>query len=876
MTGHELRKSFLDFFASHDHLVLPGSSLVPADPTTLFTSAGMQQFVPAFRGQVARPAPRVATCQQCLRIDDLEKVGKTPAHETFFEMLGNFSFGDYFKREAIAWAWEYVTRHLQLPREKLWISVYPSDDEAFSAWRDDADIPEDRICRLEDNWWPSGGGLGPCGPDSEIFYDMGEEWGCGRPECGPGCECGRFPEIWNLVFQQFNREPSGDLPPLPTKNIDTGMGLERAAAVVQGKSSIFECDLFAPIMERIAGLAHAKPSQQTAEAARIIADHSRAIAFALADGVTPSNDGRGYVLRRLMRRAARFGRVLGIEPPFLHKVMPSVIEVMAEPYPELERRQEAISKFSQAEEERFNETLEQGSQRVEALIERAQSEGCTVLSGAEVFELYDTYGFPMEMTEEIARDRGLAVDHEGFAAAMEQQRTRARAAAEHAFAYNQADVYSGLSGVTTFVGYEQIESEARVLAIIKGGQRVESAKAGDEVEIILGRTPFYAEAGGQVGDTGTLKAEGLEVEVADCYYASEDVVAHRARIAEGTMKEGDQVTASVDAARRKALTRAHTATHLAHWALRQVLGPHALQAGSLVEPDRLRFDFSHFQAFTPEEIEQVERLVAQRILEAQPVQTLLTDVSTARDMGAIALFGEKYGAKERVVKTGDFSLELCGGTHAEGTGSIGLCKIVAESSIGAGLRRIEAVTGFLALQRVQERERLVHETARILKTTPEEIASRAQQLSAQVRDAEKRLSAAQSKDVDTRVRDLVAQAKPLEDFRFVAARVDGVAPDGLRRLADAVVQSLGSGVAVLAAVTDEKVAFASAVSKDLTKRGVHAGNLLQEVARITGGSGGGRADFAQAGGKQPERLPQALEAIPDIIRRALQGEKHSD
>jgi len=855
-------------------VILPGSSLVLLDdPTTLFTSAGMQQFVPSFRGQAPIPAPRAATCQRCLRIDDLEKVGKTPAHETFFEMLGNFSFGDYFKKEAIAWGWEFVTRHLQLPRESLWISVYPSDDEAFSVWRGDINIPEDRIFRLEDNWWPSGGGLGPCGPDSEIFYDMGEKWGCGRPECGPGCDCGRFPEIWNLVFQQFNREPSGDLSPLPTRNIDTGMGLERAAAVVQGKSSIFECDLFAPIMDRIMSLARAEPSQQTDEAARIIADHSRAIAFAVADGVTPSNDGRGYVLRRLIRRAVRFGRAVGIEPPFLHKVMPAVIEVMDERYPELERGREAIVKWSQMEEGHFDETLEQGSQRLEALMERAQSEGRTVLPGAEVFQLYDTYGFPVEMTEEIARERGLAVDTEGFTAAMEQQRAISLSdrvtIQEYVRVRLGRDVYSGLSGVTTFVGYEQLELEAGVLAIIQDEQRVESANAGDEVEITLDTTPFYAKAGGQVGDTGTLKAEGLEVEVTDCYYPEEEVVAHRARVVKGSIREGDRVLASVDADRRAAIMRAHSATHLVHWALRQVLGPHALQAGSLVEPDRFRFDFSHFQPLSPQEIEKIETLVAQKVVEAQPVEWFRTNLDEARKMGATALFGEKYGQEVRVLKIGDYSMELCGGTHASNTGNVGLCKITAEGSIGAGLRRIEAVTGLASVDLVQRDARLLEEASRMLKASPQELPSKVQQMLAELREAQRALERFQDKQAASLADQLAGKAVSLDGISLVAAAVSGLNQQALRGVADDLVRKLGSSVVVIGQCQDDRVSFVSEVSGDLVKRGLHAGNLVREVAEIAGGSGGGRADFAQAGGKNPEKLSEALAAVPEILRRML-------
>jgi len=868
LTADELRQLFLDFFASRGHVVLPGASLVPSDPTTLFTIAGMQQFVPSFRGEVPIPAARVATCQPCLRIDDLEKVGRTASHETFFEMLGNFSFGDYFKREAIAWAWDFVTREVSIPRERLWISVHPTDDEAFGIWRQDISIPEHRIVRLEENWWPTGGGLGPCGPDSEILYDRGEHQGCRRPECDPGCECGRFFELWNLVFQQYNRETSGELIPLPSQNIDTGMGLERLAALVQGKSTIFEADLFSPIVSQASALMQGKPSE-SGEAARIIADHCRAIAFAVADGVTPSNEGRGYVLRRLIRRAVRFGRARGAEPPFLHKVLPAVIQVMEKAYPNLRRREDAILKFARAEEERFEETIEQGSVRLERLFERAAAGGAAVLPGDEVFELYDTYGFPAEMTAEIARERGLTIDEKGFAAAMEQQRARARAAAEHAFAYNAPAAHAGLAARTKFVGYEATQAEGSVIALIVGAERVDSVQAGQEAEVVLDRTPFYAEAGGQVGDTGTLTSDGMRAEVSDTYYAAADVPAHRVKVIEGTLRVGDKVVAAVDAQRRDAIRRAHSATHVLHWALRQVLGPHALQAGSLVEPDRLRFDFSHFEALSPQEIEKIEELVAEKVLQAQPVEWFHTSLDEARKMGAIALFGEKYGQQVRVLKIADYSTELCGGTHASNTGKIGLCKILGESSIGAGLRRIEAVTGLASLRLAREDERLLEDAGRIIKASPRELPTRLQQVLAELREAQKALDRVQDKQAASLAERLAANAAPVDGVSLVVAPVSGLNPQALRGLADELVRKLGSSVVVLGQRQEDKVALVSEVSPDLVKRGLHAGNLVREVAQIAGGSGGGRPDFAQAGGKNPEKLSEALAAVPDILRRML-------
>jgi alanyl-tRNA synthetase len=907
MTGDELRKQFLEFFVQREHRIMPSASLVPSDPTTLFTVAGMQQFVPAFRGEAPIPAPRVATCQKCLRIDDLEKVGRTRGHETFFEMLGNFSFGQYFKREAIVWAWELVTGNFGLDPGRVWISIYPTDDEAFGIWRKDVGVPSERIVRLEDNWWPPGGGLGPCGPDSELVWDMGEETGCRRPECGPACDCGRFQEFWNLVFQQYSRErpalhdpedplrvrgaesegsAEGKLVPLPSQNIDTGMGFERTLAILQGKKSIFETDIFRPIVSSVLGSsapvdsdegedAEGRAAEEARVASRVIADHARAICFLLADGVTPSNEGRGYVLRRLIRRAARFGRELGLAEPFLDRVVPVVGKTMGAAYPELARADAMTQKYVQMEENRFADTLELGMARLEKFLDQARREDKQALPGEWVFQLYDTYGFPVEMAEEIARERGLAIDRAGFEQAMQQQRVLARTGShfrvELGETVSAADSLRLQPGVQ-FVGDRSLKARAHVVAIYRDGSRVHDAAADDEVEIVLDRTPFYAEAGGQVGDAGLIssrRALGALVTVRGAVYRGENLPVHLGRIEKGRLREGDAVVAQVDAARRQAIARAHSATHILHHALRKVLGEHATQQGSLVEPDRLRFDFSHFGPLTAEQVEEIETLIQQRIVEDHPVRCFYDDLASARAKGAMALFGEKYGEKVRVVKTGDFSLELCGGTHLSRTSAVGTCIITAQSSVGAGLRRVEALTGMAALRHIQERERILDETARALRVGHAELVGKAQQLAEQVRRLQKELEQAQSSDVASLSHKLAEGAVTCGQARVVAATAEGIAPKALRDLADRVLERLGSAVVVLATERDGKVAFVAEVSKDLAQQGLHAGNIVGQVARLTGGGGGGRAGFAEAGGRDASKVAEALDAVQRLVVQEL-------
>ena len=880
MTSDELRQKFLDFFAQRGHRVLPPAPLIPGDPTTLFTIAGMQQFVPAFRGEIPAPARRAVTCQRCLRIDDLEHVGRTARHETLFEMLGNFSFGDYFKREAIIWAWELVTKDFGMPADRLWITVHPEDKEAPDIWRKDVGIPSDRIVAAEDNWWPTGGGLGPCGPDSEIVYDFGEELGCGKPTCGPACDCDRWNEFWNLVFQQYNRAADGSLTPLPTQNIDTGMGLDRLTLIMQGCRTIFETDLFTPILAYIGEMALAAnrtfqfgADPLADEAARIIADHARAVTFMVADGVTPSNEGRGYVLRRLVRRSARLGRRLNLPPLFLSRVAPVVVRHMSGAYPELPARQDVIVKFVQSEEHRFEETLEQGSQLLEQVIARAKAAGDAIIPGATAFELYDTYGFPYELTVEIAGEQGLSVDEPGFVEAMERQRTRARAASAQSFAYRGVEGYAELAGKTTFCGYEELEAGATVLHIIKDGKEAENVRAGDAAEVILDYSPFYAEAGGQVGDTGRLEAESARARVTDTRHPAQGVHALHVVVEEGELVRGEQVRAIVDADRRHAVTRAHTATHLLHYALRQVLGGHALQSGSLVEPDRLRFDFAHFSALSPDEIRQVEEVVNRSVLGLHAVAATVVPIAEARAAGAMALFGEKYGDHVRMVRMGDFSAELCAGTHASSTGAVGLVKITAQGSVGAGLRRVEAVTGLAALEYLRDQEAALSHSAELLRSTREEVPARIEALQRELREAGRRIESLQARGAGALADQLVEGAQSIEGLRVISARAANLSPEALRNLADVVLERLGTGVVVLGTEIDGKVLFVGEVSKDLTQRGVHAGKLVGEVAKIAGGGGGGRPDFAQAGGRDPSKLDEALGKVASLVREQLAGGK---
>jgi len=879
MKSHELRDKFIKFFEEKGCLAHPSDSLVPDDPTLLFTSAGMVQFKPYFIGERVPPRTRMVTCQKCLRTGDLDIVGTTPFHHTFFEMLGNFSFGDYFKDEAITWAWEFVTERLKMPAEKLWISVYEQDDEAAEIWEKKIGIPKDRIVRFgeKSNYWPSNapseGPNGPCGPCSEIFYDFGAEVGCMRPDCNPDCDCGRFSEIWNLVFMQYNREEGGVLTPLPRKNIDTGMGLERVAAILQGTPTNFESDLFLPLIreiESISGIQYGK-SEESSVAMRLVADHARAMVFAISDGVMPSNVGRGYVLRRIIRRAVLKAKSLGVQDAFLDRLIPVVIAIMKGPYPDLVEHQAHVSRTARAEEEKFRRTLDLGLQKLEDAIERLVKSGSREIPGMEAFVLYDTYGFPLELTQEIAQERGLSVDVQGFDEAMEEQRRKAREGSEV-----PSELFAGSLGAlaeiersqpeSEFVGYEMFESPASVVGILKDGALVHSASAGEKVDIILDVTPFYPESGGQVSDLGVISREGGELRVESAARVGALIV-HTGLVKSGELKTSDRVTASVDAERRRSTMRNHTATHLLHRALRMTLGEHVVQSGSHVEPNRLRFDFTHNTAISPDELGKIERIVNDEILRDDEVRISEKTLEEAKADGAMALFGEKYSGVVRVIAIPGFSMELCGGTHVLRTSQIGSFRILSEGSVGAGLRRIEAVTGSAAYEHAVEREKLLSDAAEILRTGPNDVPDAVARLAESLKTAEKEIENLKRHAASGQADDLVAEAVEFNGVHLIVSRVDGGDVDMLSSLADSLAGKLKSGIVVLGSASDGKVAFVSKVTPDLVKRGFHAGNLVREVAKVAGGGGGGRPDFAQAGGRDASKLDEALNKAKELVEQ---------
>jgi alanyl-tRNA synthetase len=877
MTTKELRQAFLDYFWRQDHLVLPSFSLIPSDQSTLFTSAGMQPLIPYFLGIAKPPQPRIATCQKCFRADDIDKVGYTWRHLSFFEMLGNFSFGDYFKREAIRFAWEFMTEVIGLPKERLWVSVYEQDDEAFEIWRKDIGLPAERIVRLgkKDNWWGPVGDTGPCGPDTEIHYDRGEEFGCGRPDCKPGCDCDRWGELWNLVFQQYDQQKDGTLLPLPKPGIDTGMGLERLAAAVQGKVTVFETDIFFPLVQHICEIANYEygSDPQKDIAVRIIADHTRAVCFMAAEGVVPSNEGRGYVMRRFIRRAMRLGRNFGIEDPFVHQLVPTVVQLMGDPYDELVKSQSVISEAIRREEERFEQTLEIGMARLEEMIAETKARGETVLRGRDAFTLYDTYGFPLELTKEICAEHGLTVDEEGFNEELELQRQRARERMRFTSPF-EAGEFEGLPP-TPFVGRMPepdgvLACEATVIAI---------KQKDDEVWVVLDKTPFYPEGGGQIGDTGVIvwgegrgtgdeEAAKAVAKVLDTQKFG-DVIAHKVVMEKGFLTEGAIVWAQVDAERRQAIRRAHTATHLLHAALRKILGEHVFQAGSVVEPDRLRFDFTHPKPLTPDELQAIEEEINRNILAAYPVEAFETTLQEAKAMGAMALFGEKYGEIVRVIRIDGVSTELCGGTHLSNTAEIGLLKIISETSVGANIRRIDAYTGERARRWYEERWQWLQQAAEALETSPDRVIAAINELHERIRELERKLQEAEEQRALQQVDELMKQVQEVAGVKVVTGIVSGVSPAALRRLADELEVRLRSGVIVLGTVDDGKVLLVSKVTKDIVAKGGHAGNLVREVAKLTDGGGGGRPDFAQAGGRNPAKLHDALRKVPELVAQQL-------
>jgi alanyl-tRNA synthetase len=870
----ELRQAYLRFFESKGHKILPSAPLVPAgDPTLLLTAAGMVPFKPYFLGTAVPEHTRVTTCQKCVRTGDIDNVGKTTRHGTFFEMLGNFSFGDYFKAEAIPWAWEFVTDVLGLAPENLWVTIYLDDDEAFNIWRDVVGVSADRIIRKgkKDNFWEIG--VGPCGPCSEIHIDRGADVGCGSPECGLDCDCGRFIELWNLVFIQYHKDEDGNYTPLERPGIDTGMGLERVAAVLQGAETIFDTDETRAVRDRAAQLACVEygADHQSDVAIRVITDHVRAAAFMVADGIFPTNEGRGYVLRRLLRRAARYGRLVGIEGSFLPQVADTVIDVMAAPYPELARDRDRILKAIALEEERFAAALEQGSVVLESIIAEVERDGGRMLPGEDAFKLYDTYGFPFELTEEIASERGLQVDKAHFDEAMEAQRERARAArGENAYLDEKSAKYHDTIGdlTTEFVGYHEFADTANIIAIIgKDGNSLAELSEDQDGETVMNKTPFYPTGGGQQADTGLIvSSRGAVAEVCSVSRPFESVITHQVHMIRGTLKVGDRVIAYVDEDRRAATMRNHTATHLIQAALRQVLGEHVQQAGSYVDGERLRFDFSHFEALTVDELAQVELLANRWVMADIPVDVSMTTIDEAHRLGAIALFDEKYGDEVRMVGIGDISLELCGGTHVSRTGEIGLVKIVSESGIAAGVRRIEAITGYAFLQRFNDMDREFQSLAEILKVPEDMMVERVEKLLGELKEKEREIARLRERLAVGGVDSLVAGRIMVDDIPVVAASVELADPEALRNLADAVRDKLGSGIVLLGSKAEEKVLFVATVSRDLVKQGFNAGSIVREAAKVAGGGGGGRPDMAQAGGRDVSKLEAAIEAGVDVVR----------
>jgi len=873
VTGDELRALFLSFFEGKGHKIIPSSSLIPQDdPTLLLTSAGMVQIKPYFLGELEPPSPRLASCQKCFRTTDIERVGDT-SHLTFFEMLGNFSVGDYFKKETVAWAWEFITQHLGLPEDRLWATIFLDDDDAFNYWRETG-MPADRILRFgeEDNFWGPAGDSGPCGPDSEIFYDLGEEVGCGKPSCAPNCGCDRFIEIGTLVFMQYNQDKDGNRTPLPRPSIDTGMGIERNATVVQGKTSVYETDLFAPLLECVSRLSGKKygTDKNTDSAMRIVTEHSRGITFLIGDGVMPSNEGRGYVLRRLLRRAALFGRRLGLNRPFLKEMAELVIEQMAHVYPEIKQRQEFILKIIEIEETRFGETLNSGLELIENIMAAPSIQTTKRISGEDVFRLYDTYGFPVELTSEIGASRNFSVDLEGFDREMDKQRQRAKAVQKFGSAETVRNGVNDIVDIksTPFVGYSRTKQTTEILSLLLDGDSVRTIDQDQEAGLILAETPFYGEMGGQVGDTGEIRGSTGIFKVTDTLRIPPDIIIHQGHINEGSLTIGDAVEAEVDGERRLDIARNHTATHLLQSALRQVLGEHVQQGGSLVAPDQFRFDFSHLIAMTPEEIEEVQHIVNQRIRQNLPVYDEEINYKKAIEEGAIALFDEKYGDIVRVLKIGQpsISTELCGGTHVSNTGEIGFFKIISESSIGSGLRRIEAVTGRGAEVFIDKSFTQWREIALKLGATPENVAEKVDSTLSALDIEQKNRLTEERKRARKEIEYLLTQVEETDNgVRLVSRSVDSFRPEVLREMTDVLKERLKSVVVVLGTIYEDKPAFVAMVTPDLVARGYNAGNIIKQVAAITGGGGGGKATLAQAGGKYKDQLDAALRSVTELV-----------
>ena len=872
---NEIRERYLKFFEGKEHLRLPSFSLVPSnDPSILLINAGMTPLKPYFTGQEEPPRKRVTTCQKCIRTPDIENVGKTARHGTFFEMLGNFSFGDYFKKEAIPWAWEFVTQDMKMPVDKLWVTIYEDDDEAFEIWNKDIGLPPERIVRLgkTDNFWEHG--TGPCGPCSEIYFDRGEDKGCGKPDCAVGCDCDRFIEFWNLVFTQFSKQEDGSYAKLQKKNIDTGMGLERLACVLQDVGNLFEVDTIRNILDNVCTTAQVEYGKvyKTDVSIRVITDHIRSTTMMVSDGILPSNEGRGYVLRRLLRRAARHGRLLGIEGKFLNELARVVIKESKSAYPELGDKADYICKVIRIEEERFEATVDQGLSILNQFMSEVKAGGSKILPGSMVFKLHDTYGFPLDLTREIAEENELGIDEEGFKSEMTEQKNKAREAfrSKDKSAWG-SDSVAGLDRnvKTIFTGYEMLASEASVLYIIKDGELVDNAQEGDEITVILDKTPFYAESGGQLGDIGVIEGRDGSLSVSDCKKLPDGKYLHTGVVAGGLIEKGAAVTAKVDKARRLATARNHTTTHLLQKALRNVLGSHVEQAGSLVGPDRLRFDFSHFSAMTVDELKRVENEVNSKILEAMPVDVREIPIDEARSLGAMALFGEKYGNVVRVVRAGDYSIELCGGTHLSNTSQAGLVKVLGESGVAAGVRRIEALTGEGAIRYFNEKEELLNEVSAVLKAAPQDSLRKVEALNAELKNAEKEIEKLRNKLVSGSLEDILAKAIDFKGVKAVAARFDQLDMDALRNTGDTLKNKLGCGVAILASGYGDKVSLVVMATKDAVDRGIHCGNIIREASKVAGGGGGGRPDMAQAGGKDVAKIDEALKLALKVAEEQI-------
>ncbi len=872
MTGDKLRQKFLDFFKRKDHMILPSAPLVPQDdPSLLWINAGMAPFKPYFDGRQEPPKSKIATSQKCIRTNDIDNVGRTDRHQTFFEMLGNFSFGDYFKEKAIVWAWEFVTEELKLEKDKLWITIYKDDEEAHDIWHDIVGLPEERIVRMgkEENYWQIG--TGPCGPCSEIHYDRGPEYGDSKEDVLGG-EGDRYLEIWNLVFTQYNYTEDGKYLNLPNKNIDTGMGLERVASILQDVESNFETDLLKPMIDYLvkdSGVKY-KKNEETKMAYRLIADHIRGVTMAIFDGVLPSNEGRGYVIRRLIRRAVRYGGKLGYDTPFLYKMVPVVIDTMSGGYPTLEKKEAQIIKFVKAEEERFFDTLDQGLEILSDMIDELKDENKNILSGQKAFRLYDTYGFPLDLTEDVLKEHGLEVDQDGFEKEMDEQKKRAREAREDVgFGSTKEDELlkdiSDQIKKTEFVGYKHMSNEAKVLKIIQDAQVVDSVQEGNKAKVILDKTSFYAESGGQIGDKGTITSNGNEITVYDTVNKM-DYYIHLVEVKKGKLETNDEVELQVRKDRRKATMRNHSATHLLHQSLRDVLGEHVNQSGSLVEPDRFRFDFTHFSSLTDSELEEIEYRVNEQIINNLDVKVEEMDIDQAKKKGAAALFTEKYGQKVRVVQMGDFSIELCGGTHVNRTGDIGLFKIVNEGSTASGIRRIEAVTGFKALEYINNQKELLRKSAQLLNSDINDIPEKIDKMKNNIKELEKEVRALKDKIAASKSTDLKDNLKNINGVNLLTHKLKDVDNNALRKMADKLQNEIQSGIIVLASALDNKVLFVTKISKDLVDKGFNAGNIIGQVAKVAGGGGGGRPDMAQAGGSKVDKIDEALAKAEEIVK----------